>query len=386
MNKKGFSPIIIGIIFAAVFVVGAGGYLVVKSRSLSMPSFEIPQVDEEITDPNPTEIENVILESEENNNITLFSPNGEEEYKVGEVINVQWEPGEPGIWEIDLVNTKNNEVTLLYFLGDPMRPPGDTTGSKSITIPMSVEPGDYYIRIYTAKMPYEVGDKNDKPFTVLESNNIFLEIVSPSGGETWKAGTTNTISWQYNNEIESLGYDNFSIMAVSVKYPNSRRKAIATFKKSIFEIPTFFNWEIPWNISLDDYKIEISYTTCGSSDCGGVFFNGYNYVDKSGESIHISSSTVENFLTISNRQSSPIAGDVYPGDRDIEFFSFDLKAPSTEKATLTMLEIGSENSKVFAGIENPRIVTPDEQIIKLIQFNEYYIDNPLWVLENPCFC
>lgn len=387
-TKQGFglTGILIGIIIA--LVVGAGGVYVVKNTDLVTKDAN----DNNIVTPLNNNLEHIDVEidtketttvkNKTEKGITLLSPNGGEKYKIGEVINIKWDTGDPGIWNIELVNIKNNKVYEIYSLGDPIRPPGNITGLKSLTIPMSVEPGDYYIKIYPARLPFEVSDQSDKPFTILKPEDVFLEIISPNGGETWEAGTTKTISWQYNNDIESLGYNTFLIRAVLVKYPNNLPKSIATFKKSIFDIPTFFDWEIPWYMSSDDYKIEISYTTCASSDCGGMYSDGHNYIDKSDESIYISTSTVENFLTISNRQSSPMDGEVYPGDKDIEFFSFDLTAPATEDVTLTMLEIDSEDGSVFVGIENPRIITTDERIIKLLQFNDYYIDNSLWILEN----
>ena len=69
------------------------------------------------------------------------------------------------------------------------------TGSFPWTIPLDLPPGtDYRVQI-TSKNHPEYTDMSNDPFTIRPAPAI--TVTSPNGGETWEAGTAQTIRWTY---------------------------------------------------------------------------------------------------------------------------------------------------------------------------------------------
>lgn len=58
-----------------------------------------------------------------------------EKLAAGDKYTINWKPGPPGIWEVDLVDKNTGGEDIILFMGDPIRPPGDMSGSRTIRMP-----------------------------------------------------------------------------------------------------------------------------------------------------------------------------------------------------------------------------------------------------------
>ena len=124
--------------------------------------------------------------------ISVISPIGGETWISGTKQTIRWNyAGNPGSYiKIELLK---GEVVNLTIASRVSKGRGGT-GSHSWTIPSNQAPGtDYRIRVTsTANSGYT--DTSDSDFTIAPPT---ITVVSPSGGETWPAGTKQTIRWNY---------------------------------------------------------------------------------------------------------------------------------------------------------------------------------------------
>lgn len=162
--------------------------------------FSIVGLDESIDE------EEVAMEADE---IVVTSPNGGEEWRLGGIHTITWKPYQydPDINPSSDVTAYLEEKVLGKFVtvGKILE-----NGKASIHTHLEIdkggnyaEPGEYYVKVVNNKTG--AWDRSDRPFTILKSVlDEDITVTSPNGGETWRTGETNTITWkpyQYGPDI-----------------------------------------------------------------------------------------------------------------------------------------------------------------------------------------
>jgi hypothetical protein len=118
--------------------------------------------------------------------IVVISPNGGEVWYVGQDYNIAWTDNLTGSVEIQLF--KNGDFHSVIDASDP------SDGIKTWSIPAGQETGtDYTIRIASVDNS-NIFDFSDTTFTLAH----FITVESPNGGESWQAGSDQTITWSDN--------------------------------------------------------------------------------------------------------------------------------------------------------------------------------------------
>ncbi len=128
--------------------------------------------------------------------ITVTGPNGGETWQTGSTHNITWNyQNLEGSVMISLVSD-NNSPQVVIAAEVPI-----TDQSYAWTIPATISPGQYKVHIvWLSVLDVYIGDMSDGFFTI---TNDFptpsITVVSPNGGEVWPAGSTQTITWTYEN-------------------------------------------------------------------------------------------------------------------------------------------------------------------------------------------
>ncbi|MCH7974504.1 MAG: hypothetical protein IH949_11595, partial [Bacteroidetes bacterium] len=119
------------------------------------------------------------------NNITVISPNGGESWLTGTSQEITWTTDIGGNVKIDLYKGGVFDSEIINaILG--------ANNTYSWAIPGTTSTGtDYKIRITSVDQPV-LFDISNNSFTIFTGG---ITISSPNGGESWQAGTTQTITW-----------------------------------------------------------------------------------------------------------------------------------------------------------------------------------------------
>jgi|GEM_PF-6615718 len=193
--------------------------------------------------------------TEEEKSITVISPNGGENWVVGNSYTVQWK-------SVNLPEGAQDRISIsLYPEGYS---PGDkvavsligsapNTGSYSAIVPddPSLPPGQYKIKVGyfpqgDAYGPGHTEDMSDDYFTIVESQESSLAVISPNGGETWYKGQTYPIRW------DSSGIDRVNITLYMYE-SNSYFKSVL-IARDISASQGYYNWTIPQSASYLNYE------------------------------------------------------------------------------------------------------------------------------------
>ncbi len=115
--------------------------------------------------------------------ITVISPNGGEIWYAGNSMDIQWNSqGNSGHIKIELSRNGGSTWEMLFA-----STPDDGKQSWVVTGPASTN-----CKVRISDVDGNPSDVSDGVFTIKEPQLI---IVSPNGGETWRVGTTQTITW-----------------------------------------------------------------------------------------------------------------------------------------------------------------------------------------------
>jgi surfactin synthase thioesterase subunit len=169
------------------------------------------------------------------NEVIVTIPNGGESWKQGSVHTINWSD--------NLVENVKIELFKGGVFDSEISASTPSSGSFSWDIPTSTTTGtDYTIKISSVNNP-AVFDISDESFDIFEGN---ITITIPNGGEIWKAGTTQNISWTDNID-ENVTIDLYkggtfhSIISTSTGSDGSR------------------NWDIPFTLEAgSDYKVKVT--------------------------------------------------------------------------------------------------------------------------------
>jgi hypothetical protein len=127
--------------------------------------------------------------------ITVTSPNGTENWSAGTYQNITWSyTGNPGTYvKIELLKGESEAVNRIITSSRSVGSGG--SGSCSWLVPSTQTSGtDYEVRITSNSA---IIDTSDDYFTITGPPPPAIKVVSPNGGVSWPAGTSQTITWNY---------------------------------------------------------------------------------------------------------------------------------------------------------------------------------------------
>ena len=170
--------------------------------------------------------------------ISLTSPNGGETWTAGTTNAITWTSDVTT--NLRIVLLKNGAQIAVIAGAIP------NTGSFNWAIPAAIISGsDYTVKISSCLAP-SVFDVSDANFTISGGSGSTITVVTPNGGESWTAGTTNTIAWT----SDVTGNVRISLLKNGVQYSLIAASAPNTGS---------FNWLIPARLLAGaDYKVKVS--------------------------------------------------------------------------------------------------------------------------------
>ena len=187
----------------------------------------------------------------------LTSPNGGEEWKVGTNRNITWTSNNVSNVKLEYsVDSGSSWATIIASTAA-------NTGSYIWTIPNST----------TSTALVRVTDTSDN--TVKDqSNNVFriynqtVSVLFPNGGENWKAGSSQTITWIATN-VPNVKIE------YSINNGSSWVQIAASATSNIAGLPNYYSWTIP-NINSTQALVRISDTADDTlADQSNAMFTTY---------------------------------------------------------------------------------------------------------------
>lgn len=155
--------------------------------------------------------------------ITVLSPNGGENWIVGNTYAITWES--TGIDDVKLEYTTDNgsNWTIITITA--------SDGMYEWTIPDNPSV-NCKIRVSDSDNP-NVFDESDNTFTISQDNSTSLMLLSPNGNEIWKIGNTYAITWEDVN-----------VNDVTILYSTNNGNDWITIESAVASTGSY-NWIIP---------------------------------------------------------------------------------------------------------------------------------------------
>ncbi len=195
--------------------------------------------------------------------VTVTSPNGGESWKLGSSQNITWTSS--GLTETLTISLWQNGVKV----GDIASDISNSTNSYSWTVgnysggTVSAGTG-YTIKIIEAASG--VNDSSNASFTIIDP---IITVTSPNGGEVWKMGSTQTITWTSSGLTSQL--------KVILLKNGVRVGDIAT---GLAKTATSYSWTVGNYIGgtaadSNDFQIKVEETLTATSDTSDAVFTIY---------------------------------------------------------------------------------------------------------------
>ncbi len=196
--------------------------------------------------------------------ITVIAPNGGEEWQQGSTQTIQWNyTGNPGP-TVKIEALRGDTVLATITPGTSAGSGG--SGSMNLTLPMNTPLGtDFRIRISSTSNAIYT-DTSDASFKIVANTGSSISVVSPSGGENYVQGSTQTIQWDYTGDpgptvkIEALRGETV-LATVASSYP------IGSSGSGSYDL------KFPYSTPVgSDFRIKVTSTSNPAwSDTSGTF-------------------------------------------------------------------------------------------------------------------
>lgn len=210
-------------------------------------------------------------------NVTVISPNGGEVWEIGKTYSIKWSSQDlpasaNNRLSISLVKIENGVVKELIG-AYPASPTSDGSvlndGSENFTVPSTITPGLYKIRINPACSAGAITDggswgkdcfsydDSDATFSIEAS---LVNVSYPGGGETLVIGNTYGIFWTPNRDD------------VNIYLLDSNKNYVANIETERGSFSPYY-WTIPTTVKPGKYFIRIEGETLGFKDDSNATFN-----------------------------------------------------------------------------------------------------------------
>ncbi len=167
--------------------------------------------------------------------ITLNSPNGGENWRVGTAQNITWTSND--VTNIKIEYTTNNGSDWIVISNSV---PANSV-SYNWTIPNTVS-ANCKVKLSNAD-ELSLNDVSNNIFTIYQPA---ITLNTPNGGENWRVGTTQNITWTSNN-----------ITNIKIEYTSNNGTDWNVVNTSVSAALGTYNWTIPNSVSAD-CKVRIS--------------------------------------------------------------------------------------------------------------------------------
>jgi hypothetical protein len=264
--------------------------------------------------------------------ITVTSPDGGEIWTRGISKTITWSyTGNPGSTvEIDLVKGG----TIISTIADSV--PIGSSGKGSYTWPIyssGTTGSDYKVSVQSTSQP-TIKDISNNYFTLTSGTSIprtttpSITVTSPDGGETWTAGTTNTVTWSYTGNPGSTVKVEF--LKGGVPFTTIDSVPIGSDGKGSY---TYSIWS--GRTPGTDYKVRIQSTSQPAiQDLSNNYFTITSGTSTSGTS---TSGTTTPSITV----TSPNGGEIwYKGTRHTVTWSY-TGSPGSAAVKIVLLKGGA---------------------------------------------
>jgi hypothetical protein len=227
------------------------------SYSWDIPSGTIPASDytikiTSINDGNITDVSDAVFDITAASFITVTAPDGGENWQAGTQQTITWNDNISENVKIELYKNASLNSTIVAST--------TSNGSYSWDIPSGTTPAsDYTVKITSVTDP-GLSDISNAVFDITAAS--FITVTAPDGGESWEAGTQQTITWNDNITV------NVKIELYKNGTPNSTIIASTSSNGS-------YDWDIPSGTTpASDYTIKITSINDGNiSDVSDAVFN-----------------------------------------------------------------------------------------------------------------
>lgn len=255
--------------------------------------------------------------------ITIIQPTAGATFTVGGQYNnsVGWEHKNATVGDTITARVSNGQQT--YSTAHVVR---NSSSRIYVPIPMPADalPGNYTITVSSS------GGASAQMPVLVQGSEARITVVSPNGGETYQAGSTQTIRW-------SGGTSNSKISL----YVSKEAGADYTYIASVPKNTGSYDWTIPAGKAPGQYQVWVfCLEACSNTSTGSMY-------DTSDRTFSVTASTqsasVWNaFTNASQNTSSPSSGFSYEWTRDLQIGSEYL-------ADVVALQTALRNEGVYAG-------------------------------------
>ncbi|MCP4216245.1 MAG: hypothetical protein GY765_16475, partial [bacterium] len=203
------------------------------------------------SDGNPLDVSNSVFSIVAQPTLTVTAPNGGQTWDAGSSQTITWTGS--GVDNITIeYSTAGINGTYLTIAENI-----SNTGSYQWDIPTTDSP-QCLVRVRDAQSG--TSDTSDTSFTIRLAASI--SITSPNGGEMWKLGTAQTLTWESNDSVGDI----------DIRLYNGDSPVL-----DIATVPVdsgSFTWDIPADFTAgENYRVRISQLSSGLDDYSDSYFS-----------------------------------------------------------------------------------------------------------------